>query len=62
MNLLEKVKRRVLILDGAIGTEIARRAGQSFSLGEILNIEQPDLIKKIHSDYVEAGADIIETN
>jgi len=57
-----KLKERVLILDGAMGTEIMRRAGRSFNFPEILNLEAKDLILEIHRDYIEAGADIIETN
>ncbi len=58
----DKLKERVLILDGAMGTEIIRRAGKSFNFPEILNLEAKDLILEIHRDYIEAGADIIETN
>ncbi len=62
MKLLQELERRVLILDGAMGTEILKRKGRKFPPGEILNLEAPELIYSIHRDYVEAGADIIETN
>ena len=64
------VTERVLLLDGAMGTQI-----QSFGLGaedfggeahvgcnEHLNLTRPDVIAAIHDRYLEAGADIIETN
>ncbi len=60
--ILELLKERVLILDGAMGTELIRRTGQKFDFPEILNIERPELIQEIHEDYINAGADIIETN
>ncbi len=62
MNLREELERRVLILDGAMGTEILRRRGEKPEFAEQLNFDEPELILSIHRDYVDAGADIIETN
>ncbi len=63
MKILDEIKKRVLILDGAMGTEIMKRLGSAdFGCPELLNIEKRDLIKEIHKSYIEAGADIIETN
>ncbi len=63
MNILEEIKKRVLILDGAMGTEIMKRTGNSdIGCPELLNIENKELIMTIHTSYIEAGADIIETN
>ncbi|PYR86723.1 MAG: methionine synthase, partial [Acidobacteria bacterium] len=67
---------RILILDGAMGTMIqAFKLDESGYRGkfkdhpaelkgnnDLLNITQPELIKNIHRQYLEAGADIIETN
>src|SRR3979411_168746 len=72
------VRDRIVLLDGAMGTMIQRRKlseldyrGKRFrdwkgkdlkgSL-ELLNLTQPQVIEEIHSAYLEAGADIIETN
>ena len=70
-------ERRILILDGAMGTMIQRyglteadyrRGCLSDCLKELkgnsecLNLTRPDIIKAIHREYIEAGADIIETN
>ena len=69
---------RIVVLDGAMGTMIQRYKlaeadyrGERFrdwqgkdlkgSL-ELLNLMQPQVIEEIHSNYLEAGADIIETN
>src|SRR5438270_6386567 len=72
------LRERVVVLDGAMGTMIQRRKlseqdyrGKRFrdwkgkdlkgSL-ELLNLTQPHVIEEIHAEYLEAGADIIETN
>ncbi|MCY9090780.1 bifunctional homocysteine S-methyltransferase/methylenetetrahydrofolate reductase [Bacillus mojavensis] len=60
MGLLEDLKKQVLIGDGAMGTLL-------YSYGidrcfEELNISKPEEIQRIHKAYVEAGANIIQTN
>ncbi|NPA15782.1 MAG: dihydropteroate synthase [Deferribacteres bacterium] len=54
--------KRVLCVDGAMGTLIQRCKSELKGAPESLNKTDPELIFKIHSAYVEAGADIIETN
>src|SRR5688572_4797200 len=88
-HLLDTLADRVLIYDGAMGTQIqaadlteedftlresvaqpkaaqeaAQRLGGKFLDGcnEILNLTRPETILKIHENYLEAGADLIETN
>ncbi|MFQ5935308.1 MAG: homocysteine S-methyltransferase family protein, partial [Acidiferrobacterales bacterium] len=71
------LKERILVLDGAMGTMIQalgldepqfrgeRFAEHSRELkgnNDLLNITQPDAIRCIHTNYLEAGADIVETN
>lgn len=60
MNLLEKLQTNVLIADGAMGTMLYSY-GIDFCYEE-LNVERPDIIEKIHREYITAGADIIQTN
>jgi 5-methyltetrahydrofolate--homocysteine methyltransferase len=70
-------QNRILILDGAMGTEIQTRklseadyrgerfADWSQALGgnnDLLNLTCPDLVREIHADYFAAGADAVETN
>lgn len=75
--LIQEAKRRILILDGAMGTMI-----QAYKLTEedyrsdrfkdyesdlkgnndLLSLTQPKIIKEIHAQYFEAGADLVETN
>ncbi len=65
MNPFHNAARKILLLDGAMGTMIQRRfPGGVMPAGpaEMLNRTHPDIIASIHREYIEAGADIIETN
>lgn len=77
MNIREELQKRILVIDGAMGTMIQRYQlteedfrGERFKdhpcdvrgNNDLLNITRPDIIKAIHADYLDAGADIIETN
>ncbi len=68
-SFLDGAKKRVLLFDGAMGTEIQRLnpTPQDFPDGKDgfndgLNFSRPDWIKQIHRSYIKAGADCIETN
>ena len=61
-GILDELAERVLIWDGAMGTELLRK-GASLAQGlDSLNLTQPQWVREIHEAYVGAGADIIETN
>lgn len=77
MSVIEILKERILILDGAMGTMIQRYPleEEDFRRGwfeqheqslkgnnDLLSLTRPDIIKEIHREYLEAGADILETN
>ena len=76
-KLQDIVKERIVILDGALGTVIQKRglseadfrgdrfkdaAGQLKGNNDMLNLTRPDVLLDIHRRYLQAGADIIETN
>ena len=76
-QLLQAVKNRILILDGAMGTMIQRYTltEEDFRTpalkdhpkslkgnNDLLSLSRPDIIRAIHLEYLEAGSDIIETN
>lgn len=76
-DIRELLKERILVLDGAMGTMIQRYKleeddfrGERFKThahplkgnNDLLAITRPDVLKAIHLQYLEAGADIIETN
>ncbi|MFW5798525.1 MAG: homocysteine S-methyltransferase family protein, partial [Planctomycetota bacterium] len=54
--------KRVILADGAMGTELYRRGFFVNRSYDLLNVEDPDTVSEIHRDYVNAGAQIIETN
>ncbi|WP_158798387.1 methionine synthase [Pedobacter sp. L105] len=77
MSIREELEKRILIIDGAMGTMIQRYVlteedfrGERFKdhpcdvkgNNDLLNITRPDIIKAIHTEYLKAGTDIIETN
>jgi len=77
MQLRKELEKRILVIDGAMGTMIQRHKlteedyrGTRFAdwhcdvkgNNDLLCITQPEIIKGIHKQYISAGADIIETN
>ena len=76
-SLREIIKEKILILDGAMGTEIQKYnlteedfrgnrfqdvAGQMKGNNDVLNLTRPDVISDIYRNYLEAGADLITSN
>lgn len=55
-----ELSKRILILDGAMGTTLQRKGLQGNS--ESFNLTNPETIGEIHNEYIEAGADIITAN
>ncbi|HRI64861.1 MAG TPA: bifunctional homocysteine S-methyltransferase/methylenetetrahydrofolate reductase [Polyangium sp.] len=59
---VDAVRRGVLVVDGGMGTQIYER-GVLFNVNyEDLVVSRPELVLRIHEDYVRAGAQIVETN
>ena len=76
-DIRKQLEKRILIIDGAMGTMIQRhKLGEADYRGErfkdwhtdvkgnndLLSLTQPDIVTGIHKEYLEAGADILETN
>lgn len=76
-QLLSLLPQRILVIDGAMGTMIQRyrleeddyrgerfkdHPGSVKGNNDLLSLTRPDIIKAIHKEYLDAGADIIETN
>lgn len=55
-------ERGVLLIDGAMGTELFARGLESGGAPELWNVEHPDRVTAVHADYVDAGSDIILSN
>ncbi len=62
MSLRERLTTGPLLLDGAMGTELYRRGQFINKPFEGVNLSDPDLVERVHRDYVAAGAELIETN
>lgn len=70
MQIQEKIKQKILLLDGAMGTEIQKLklteadygGSQYFGCNEYLLLSRPKIILDIHKNYLNSGSDIIETN
>lgn len=60
MGLLDSLKTKILIADGAMGTLLYSYGLENCH--EEMNIEKSEIIEKIHLDYIKAGADVIQTN
>lgn len=61
-SVLELVKQRTVLLDGAMGTELMARGLPQGSCPEAWNIERSGIVKEVHRDYFEAGSDVVSTN
>ncbi|HWZ43265.1 MAG TPA: methionine synthase [Candidatus Saccharimonadales bacterium] len=67
-SFLETIRERVVVYDGAMGTEIQDRNPSlddfwgKENCSEVLVLSRPDIIKDIHDAYFKAGADVVETN
>src|SRR3954469_20262034 len=59
---LQAVERSLLISDGAMGSLLYERGIFVTQNFEQLNVSRPDVVKRIHGDYLEAGAQILQTN
>lgn len=62
MNIRELIRENILLFDGAMGSELAKRGLRSGDCPEVLNVENPDLIKTVHKEYINSGAMVITTN
>ena len=67
-SFLDTVRERVVVYDGAMGTQIQERNPSlddfwgKENCSEVLVLSRPDMIKDIHAAYFKAGADVVETN
>ncbi len=59
---LDALKQRVLLADGAMGTELQRAGLEPGDCGERWNMEHPDRVLAVHRAYVDAGSDCLITN
>jgi methionine synthase / methylenetetrahydrofolate reductase(NADPH) len=58
----ERVGKEVLVFDGGVGTHLYEKGIFINTCFDELNLVNPDIVAEVHRDYVNAGADIVETN
>jgi methionine synthase I (cobalamin-dependent)/5,10-methylenetetrahydrofolate reductase len=61
-NLIERLKQSPVLCDGAMGTLLYAKGVFINRCYDELNLSQPEMIRSVHHDYLQAGAEIIETN
>ncbi|MFI3236838.1 MAG: homocysteine S-methyltransferase family protein [Lachnospiraceae bacterium] len=61
-RILQVLEEKILVFDGAMGTSLQAAGLKMGDIPEELNITHPELIQKIHLDYLKAGSDMISTN
>ena len=59
---LERLRERPLLGDGAMGTMLYARGVPLDACFDVLNVNEPKIVQGIHAEYIQAGADWIETN
>jgi len=59
---LERVKKEIILFDGAMGTFLQKNGLQVGECPEEWNISHPEVVKSIHKSYYDAGSDCVETN
>ena len=62
MSVTENLGKRLIFIDGAMGTFLQENGLKAGEIPESMNIQNPELITKIHKAYMEIGCDIITTN
>ncbi len=62
MKILDAIAKRVLVLDGGMGTQLQLRGLRPGEVPELWNLNRPDDIKSVHAAYLAAGSDVIYAN
>ncbi len=61
-SILNLIQKRVVLLDGGMGTELIRYGFPKGTCPEIWNTDKPEIVKKIHQSYFDAASDVVTTN
>ena len=62
MGVLEEIKKRKVFFDGGMGSLLQARGLKPGQLPETWNLSHPEILKEIHTSYLQAGCDILTTN
>jgi methionine synthase I (cobalamin-dependent)/5,10-methylenetetrahydrofolate reductase len=58
----ERLRSEILVFDGGVGTYLYEKGVFINTCFDELNLTNPDLVAEVHRDYINAGADVVETN
>jgi len=61
-TIFDLIKERAVLFDGGMGTELMRHGLPLGTSPETWNVERPDIVQRVHTDYFEAGSDAVSTN
>ena len=62
MDILEEMKRRIVLFDGGMGSLLQEAGLKMGELPETWNIRHPEIVTRLQKEYLDAGADIITSN
>ena len=62
MGILEELGKRILFFDGGTGSLLQANGLKPGELPETWNLLKPEVVTKLHRDYLEAGSDVVTTN
>ena len=62
MDIIEKIDRHGLLMDGAMGSVLIRHGLAGNEAAESWNVKHPEIIRQVHADYFDAGADVVTAN
>lgn len=62
MSIKDLLGKRIILFDGAMGTMLQKNGLNRGELPEMFNMTKPDIIERIHTEYIQAGSDVITTN
>lgn len=62
MGILEEIRKRIIFFDGGMGSLLQAKGLKTGELPETWNITHPDVLCRIHQEYLEAGCDVLTTN
>ena len=61
-NLIERLKQSPVLCDGAMGTLLYAKGIFINRCYDELNLSQPEMVREVHAEYLQAGAEVVETN
>ncbi|MDD8015389.1 MAG: homocysteine S-methyltransferase family protein [Acidobacteriota bacterium] len=61
-NIIDLARKRTVLMDGAMGTELMSRSLPQDACPEVWNMEKPEIVQEVHLSYYKAGSDVVTTN